>query len=473
MTIGQCFRNKTPGKFLYCILTLYFLLVLSTRVKFLSIIMCILYYNTVVLSIRSGVGVYSILGLFITIARCSHPSNYRHFDPLNRPVGLSVPQPMHLTAFVVQSCSSYPAAHICNPTLNAHLCLSHRRSQWHCAVPPLFSHRLFNQLRIRRSPPGLSCHSQAPNLSRNASLNLLPIMAVSESANDTRYETEMATVGNMKAHAHSRRWDELHREYTSFVGLHGPAERVLTVYIRLQGRAGRISHARDAILSSPSADCAQARTAFIKAIARNCSAQMAFDELFDTPSSLWSPHACTAVLHAVGLAERSDLVDTILTEALNRGVVIDITMFDAALRSLGRGGRLHEAYQLLSRMMNCGIQPTSNTMEALIYACAHVQDDYKDTLFVQSIGRRACVIYEAAVQKNLISPAVLSAFASVVLRSRLWNDHRIPSLVDNMRDALKLGPDRLKRFGVTSDKFQAKLVRILYLRSGATDTSDV
>lgn len=415
---------------------------------------------------------YSKLKHCITISRRFHLSYYYHLNLLDFLMRRPVSRPTPLSAFAVQLCPSYPAAHICNPTLNAHLCLT-RCSQWHCPAPPLFSHRLSNQLHMHRSPPGLSRHSQAPNPFRDTALHRQPTMTVSESANDTRYYREMIAVRNMKAFAHSGRWDDLHREYTSFVEPHGPAERVLTVYIRLQGRAGRISYARDAILSSPSADCAQARTAFMKAIARNCSAQMAFDELFNTPSSLWSPHACTAVLHAVGLAERSDLVDTILTEALNRGVVIDITMFDAALRSLGRGGRLREAFQLLSRMTNCGIQPTSNTMEALIYACAHVQDDYKDTLFVQSIGRRACVVYEAAVQKNLVSPAVLSAFASVVLRSRLWNDHRVPSLIDNMRDALKLGPNRLKRFGVTSEKFQAKLVRILYLRSNGSDTYDV
>lgn len=375
---------------------------------------------------------------------------------------------MNCTTFVSQICLPCPTSAVRGPTPLARSHLTSRRTRWHSRGP--LSSPLLNLIGLNTQHTGplyqISCSIFSPEASHHEQR----IRPVSEPLPDTENDPEMKTIGNMKALARHRQWEELHHEYESFVRLHGPTERLLTVYVRLQGRAGRISQARDAILSSPSADCGPARTAFVTAIARHRPATQAFTELLATPSPLWSPHVCTAVLHAIGLAGRSDLVHTILAQASNRGVIFDVTMFDAALRSLGRGGKLDEAYQLLNQMTNFGIQPTSNTMEALIYACAHVQDNYKNMLYVQSIGLRACVIYEAAIQKNLISPPVLSAFASVVLRSRLWNDHRVTSLIQNMRHALKLGTERLRRLGVSKDKFQAKLERILYLRSETSDT---
>lgn len=374
----------------------------------------------------------------------------------------------HSTSFVFHFCSSHPAR------------LSGYTPRTRVSAIP-------NQLQQLRGTPllPLCCPSNQPHSNRAASVvyhtvripNGLYIACLGDhsskngsgSAVSSQEDRELAAVKKMKSHAYFGHWRQLDSEYNLYVQTHGPTERLLTVYIRLQGRAGRISHARNAILSSPSVDNPRARTAFVTAIAHHYPAEKALDELFNTPSSLWSPHVCTAVLHAAGLENRPDLVHVILQEAANRRIETDVTMFDAALRSLGRGGELTEVYQLLNKMLSLGFQPTSTTYEALIYSCAHAQDKHRDALFVQSMGLRACVIYEAAGQKNLLTPPVLSAFASVVLRSRLWNDHRVPSLIQNIRKAIDSNPDSLKRSGVTKDKLQTKLARILYLRAESSE----
>lgn len=266
-------------------------------------------------------------------------------------------------------------------------------------------------------------------------------------------------------------WHSARTAYNHFVGQQLPSQKLVGAYVHSLSRAGRLDEARIVLDQAPHSDSAIARASFIAAVARGRGPDAALHELTSLPPDLWSPHACTAVMHALGIHVRPDDATALLAQAQRHGVLVDIEMYDAVMRALGRAGRLQEAYQLLAQLRTRGLQPTDITFEGLIYACAHVQN-VMDAPSVESLGRRACVVFDAALTEDLVTPRVMSAFASVVLRSHIWLDVRVDHLIDDMQRALLLGEEGLKRGGVTYERFEFKLDSLVRLRTKARNENN-
>lgn len=251
--------------------------------------------------------------------------------------------------------------------------------------------------------------------------------------------------------------------FTQFTSSSTPTARLVGAYVHALSRGGRVDTAREVLgaYAHLGGDTAIARSSLIAAIAKQYGADAAFNELLVTPSHLWSAHACTSVMHAFGVEGVRPLVAVEILEAARvRGVVVDRAMYDSAMRALGRAGKVREAYVLLTTMIKDNISPSDITFEALMYACAHAQTENSNAM----LGKRACVVFEAAKEANQVTPRVLSAFASVILRSGIWDDRRAVELINRMGNVAKLDSEQLRKEGVKFELFESKLYRLRLLR---------
>lgn len=258
-------------------------------------------------------------------------------------------------------------------------------------------------------------------------------------------------------------WYCAHVAFIQFSNSTTPTARLVGAYVHALSRGGRLETAREVLEAHAhlGGDTAIARASLIAAVAKQYGADAAFNELLATPSHLWSPHACTSVMHAFGVeGVRPHVAVEILESARTRGVVVDRGMYDSAMRALGRAGKVKEAYLLLTSMIKDNISPSDITFEALIYACAHAQTENSNAM----LGKRACVVFEAAKEANQVTPRVLSAFASVILRSGIWDDHRAVDLINRMGNVAKLDSEQLRKKGVKFELFESKLYRLRLLR---------
>lgn len=283
--------------------------------------------------------------------------------------------------------------------------------------------------------------------------------------------TEDQVISRIVGCVRRKDWYSARTAYDHFTRAQVPSARLVGAYVHTLSRSHRIDDARTVLRRAPHADSAIARASVVSALAKFDGADAALNELNGLPAHLWSPHACTSVMHALGINVRPDDAAEVLTNAQRNGVLVDMGMYDAAMRALGRAGRLDDAYTMLSELRMRGLKPTDVTFEALIYACAHAQDRV-EAPSVERLGRRACVVFDAAVAEELVTPRVLSAFASVVLRSHIWQDDRVDGLIEGMRDALRLGVEGLKRGGVTYERFEFKMLSLIRLRAKAVGGGD-
>lgn len=258
-------------------------------------------------------------------------------------------------------------------------------------------------------------------------------------------------------------WYLAHVAFTQYAHHAEPTPKLIAAYVHALTRGGRVEDAKAVLHQSAHADSAFARASLIAGIAKQNGPDSALAELYALPPRLWSPHACTAVIHALGIDMRPDDAILLLRAAQRNGVLADMEMYNAGFRALGRSGRVRDSFQLLAEANERGLQPNDITFEALIYSCAHARIGIHASSLLD-LGRRACILYDAAIAKECLSPRVMSAFASVLLRSSLWEDHRVDRLINRMQHALSLSPSDMKKCGITYDRFHAKLQRLIALR---------
>lgn len=258
-------------------------------------------------------------------------------------------------------------------------------------------------------------------------------------------------------------WYLAHVAFREYAHQAEPTPRLVAAYVHALSRGGRVDAAKAVLLQSAHADSPFARASLIAAIAKQNGSEAALSELYALPSRLWSPHACTAVIHALGIEMRADDAVLLLRAAQRNGVLVDMEMYNAGLRALGRAGLVRDSFQLLAEVNERGLKLNDITFEALIYACAHARVGIQASSLVD-LGRRACILYDAAIAKDCLSPRVLSAFSSVLLRAGLWEDPRVDSLILQMQKALSLSVNEMKRYGIAYDRFIGKLQRLMILR---------
>lgn len=279
--------------------------------------------------------------------------------------------------------------------------------------------------------------------------------------------TEDRLIARITGCTRRHNWYSAHVAFTQYAqrGV-SPTPKLIGAYVHALSKGGRLDTARAVLHAhAPDADTPIARASLVGAVARHEGADCALRELQGMPPRLWSVHACTAVIHALGLEGRGMEGANLLRYTRDSiGIDADGEMYDAAMRSLGREGKVNDAYAMLSEMRRYRVKASDVTLESLMYACAHAQEREHG---VESLGRRACVVYDAAESGGLLTPRVLSAFATVMLRSGLWEDERVTKLVGRMERVVQTvhDEDGLRRDGVKMELFQRKLDRLCDLRA--------